>query len=193
MSEDITKENTATEEQPVETGTQSSDQLQAMNEKLFAEVKSLRAEAKGHRLDAQEAKKEVDTLQTAKLSTEDKVAKLSSEFGAYKTQVATERLTTEFTQRAVEAGLPLKIAKIAIPSDLSEDTMKDSIKGAVKEFGEFVKTEEETPPKRGGYAAQPSRQNTDKKKNPQSMTGMDVVNDLLDKSQGMTTDYRKSQ
>ena len=45
-----------------------------------------------------------------------------------KVSTAQKDLNSQFTQKVTEAGLPTKIAKVATPSDLSEDNMKDKVK-----------------------------------------------------------------
>ena len=54
-----------------------------------------------------------------------------------------DKVESVFVSQAKEAGLPEKIAKLAIPKDLKddEDSIKDAVKSAIKEFKDFVKIE----------------------------------------------------
>lgn len=151
MAEANENKNTASEEQSVETENQSAAQLRILNDKLYAEAKSLRTENKDRRLKNEEYEKREKEREDATLSKTEKLTKeRDTAVKAYddlKVSTAQKDLNGQFTQKVVEAGLPAKIAKVATPSDLSEDNMKDKVKEAVKEFSEFVKTEEKGKPK----------------------------------------------
>jgi hypothetical protein len=89
-----------------------------------------------------EFKKEKTDRENADLSAVEKLTKanttLTEKVTSLETTAVRKELDGQFTTKVVEAGLPTKIAKIAVPSNLSEDNMKDSVKNAIKEFSEFI-------------------------------------------------------
>ena len=156
-----TNENTAPEGQSKSVETSSTEELRSLNDKLYAEVRSLRDENKDRRLKSEGFEKAEQERLDAEMSEVDKLkkenAKVAKEFDDFKVATAQKNLASQFTSAVTEAGLPAKIAKIAVPSDLSEDNMKERAKEAIKEFSEFVKTEEkkETKPSNPFASVQP--------------------------------------
>ena len=125
---------------PVETKT--VEELNDLNEKLYTEVKGLRGESKERRLKLEAYEKADKEKADSELSYKERFETLDGEFTNYKANQAQATLNNEFTSQMVELGLPSKIAKIAVPTDLTPDSMKDAIKSATKEFAEFIKVDD---------------------------------------------------
>ena len=146
MSEDVTKENTAPEGQTVETEKLTTEQLQELNSKLYTEVKGLRTESKERRLKLEKFEKDQKEKEDADLSelekTKKQLATATTDLANIKTSIARKELEGQFIQAVTSAGLPPKIANVAIPTDLSEDNMKEVVKDAIKEFKEFIPNDE---------------------------------------------------
>ena len=89
------------------------------------------------------------------LNWKEKHDKVATEFTQFKETAARDTLNGEFTSKMIEAGLPSKIAKVAIPTDLSIDNMGGKIKEAVKEFAEFIPKVDDAQPNTSFSSVQP--------------------------------------
>lgn len=188
MSEGAKTENPANEERAAEANQNSSiEELRSLNDRLYAEAKSLRAESKDRRLKLESIERTNQEREDAELGELDKTKKqlerVTTEFDSFKTSATQKDLSTRFVQAVTEAGLPPKIAKVAMPSNLSEDNMKDSVKGAVKEFKEFIKSEDKPEPSAASSLAsiQPAQPGETPRKYeyPGQFTAREAVNNLL--------------
>lgn len=94
----------------------------------------------------------------ADLSWKEKHDKVTNEFTQFKESAARTTLQGEFTSKMVAAGMPSKIAKVAIPTDLSEDNMSGKVKDAVKEFAEFIPKADDTKPNTSLSSVQPGNE-----------------------------------
>ena len=142
-------------QQTAEKTTVSTPDLDKMSEKELRELASAALEAK--RAANSEAKQYREKLQViegekqkaaeAELSYKERFEKLKGEYDGYKTKVHRDNLSSQFIAKAVEAGLPAKIAKLsaATLADLAEDNLDAKVKDAVKEFADFMPKEEKKP------------------------------------------------
>jgi len=169
MSEDVNKENTASEEQSVETKNMSDSELKSLNTRLYAEARSLRSEAKDSRLKLAEYEKADRERNDADLNWKEKHDKVSNEFLQFKETSIRNALNSEFTSKMIEAGMPPKIAKVAIPTDLSADNMAGKVKDAVKEFAEFIIKADDTPKPNTSFSSVQPGTNKDSKTSKKTM------------------------
>lgn len=122
----------------LDTTGKSAEELTALNEKLYKELKSVRTEAKERRIKLEAFEKEAQVKAEAELTYQERFNKLNEEFTNYKSTITKQTLENQFTTSLIEKGLPSKIAKIAVPKDLSEDNMEEHLKTSIKEYGEFI-------------------------------------------------------
>lgn len=139
------------ETQVTETQPQSTETTETTETKTEHTIPSYRLKEEADKRRAAEAKvaefeKADKERNEADLSAQEKLTKLQGDFDAYKGQVAKATLQTSFTQKLIEANLDPKIAKVAAKAvnDLSEDNIDGKVKEAVKEFADFIKTEDKT-------------------------------------------------
>jgi len=105
----------------------------------------------------------------ADLNWKEKHDKVSNEFLQFKETSIRNALNSEFTSKMVEAGMPPKIAKVAIPTDLSEDNMAGKVKDAVKEFAEFIIKADDTPKPNTSFSSVQPGTNKDSKTSKKTM------------------------
>lgn len=168
MSEDTNKENTASEEQSsVETENKSAtenksvEELKALNEKLYAETKSLRTESKDRRLKLekfekadQERKVAEQTKADEDLSYKDRYEKEKADHKADNVTHTQEKIDGQIKMKLIGKGLPEEISEVAVPSGTKEDEIDGVVDSLIEKFKTHVKPTDDASESLG--ASQPS-------------------------------------
>lgn len=148
MSEfdEINQEGNEESAQQSQSNEDQSNREQSKEDYLLEQKRSANNEAKQYRLQAEKLQSKLDEIEKTKneaeLDATEKLKARDAEVAELKASMERNKLTGQFIQDVTEAGIPAKLAKMAVPSDLSEDNLKDHIKAVTKDLKEFVKTED---------------------------------------------------
>lgn len=115
------------------------------NEKLYQEVRQLRAEAKDRREKLDQYEKADREKTEAEKTFEQKWKDEKTAHDSTKKQIENERHISTFVSKAVSKGLPEKLARELAPKDLTADNIDESLKAFEKEWKDVIKPSTPTP------------------------------------------------
>ncbi len=130
--------STEAQDTGVDTSEMSAAQLADLNAKLYGEVKGLRVESKDRRLKLEAYEKAELKTKEAELSALEKLALRETEITDLKTQMAYDRVATKAISKLVSAGFDEKLVRVALPKDLTEETVDSVIKDFAKEWKDHL-------------------------------------------------------
>lgn len=133
----------------------TADELKALNEKLYAEVKDLRAESKDRRLKLAEFEKAEQKKAEMDLEISEKLALREKEIEELKSGIEKSKLTDQYVDELKKKGFSDKIAKLSVPNDLTSDNLLDSVKKFDKEYKEFKVKDQPDKPQNSFLGVQP--------------------------------------